>query len=116
VGQAPDEKAIQEQLRKALLAAITELPPLYRAVVLLRDVEELTTEETAEILGVSTDVVKTRLHRARVKLRELLAPVMRAPVPAHVTERPGPLPEPVHRRLVTAYNEARASSGRRAPG
>ena len=112
-GQAPDEQAIQGQVREALLAAVRQLPPLYRAVVLLRDVEELTTEETAEILDVSTDVVKTRLHRARAKLRQWLAPVVRGPLPPQVTERPGPLPEPVRRRLVTAYNEARAGSGLR---
>jgi RNA polymerase sigma-70 factor (ECF subfamily) len=48
------------------------LPETYRSVVLLRDLEELSTEETAQILGVSQDVVKTRLHRGRLALRQKL--------------------------------------------
>jgi RNA polymerase sigma-70 factor (ECF subfamily) len=51
---------------------IVELPPIYRAVVLLRDIEELSTEETAQILDLNTDVVKTRLHRGRQALRQKL--------------------------------------------
>ena len=51
---------------------IAELPPAYRAVVLLRDLEELSTEETAQILDLSIDVVKTRLHRGRAAMRQKL--------------------------------------------
>jgi RNA polymerase sigma-70 factor (ECF subfamily) len=51
---------------------IAELPPTYRAVVLLRDVEELSTEETAQILDLGIDVVKTRLHRGRGAMRQKL--------------------------------------------
>ena len=51
---------------------IVELPPSYRAVVLLRDLEELTTEETAQILDLGIDVVKTRLHRGRAAMRQKL--------------------------------------------
>ena len=51
---------------------IAELPPAYRAVVLLRDIEELSTEETAEALGLSVPAVKSRLLRARLALREKL--------------------------------------------
>jgi RNA polymerase sigma-70 factor (ECF subfamily) len=51
---------------------IVELPPSYRAVVLLRDLEELTTEETAHILDLGIDVVKTRLHRGRAAMRQKL--------------------------------------------
>jgi RNA polymerase sigma-70 factor (ECF subfamily) len=72
--ETPDARAFRRELREELDAAIRRLPPTYRAVVLLRDVEELTTEETAEILDVSMDVVKTRLHRARLALRDQLAP------------------------------------------
>jgi RNA polymerase sigma-70 factor (ECF subfamily) len=60
------------ELRALLDRVIAELPPAYRPVVLLRDLEELSTEETAEILDLSTDVVKTRLHRARVAMRQKL--------------------------------------------
>ncbi|MGD0499899.1 MAG: sigma factor-like helix-turn-helix DNA-binding protein [Bryobacteraceae bacterium] len=51
---------------------IFELPPVYRAVVLLRDIEELSTEETAQILELSVDVVKTRLRRGRLAMRQKL--------------------------------------------
>jgi RNA polymerase sigma-70 factor (ECF subfamily) len=48
------------------------LPESYRPVILLRDIEELSTQETAEILDLSEDVVKTRLHRGRLLLRSRL--------------------------------------------
>ena len=63
--------------------AIDMLPPHYRAVVLLRDMEELSNEETAEILGEPVSSIKSRLHRARMALREHLTRVMTAaPAPA----------------------------------
>jgi RNA polymerase sigma-70 factor (ECF subfamily) len=68
----PDEAAENSELRAALDHAVAELPELYRAVFLLRDAEQLSTEDTAEILGISTDAVKTRLHRARLALRKQL--------------------------------------------
>jgi RNA polymerase sigma-70 factor (ECF subfamily) len=55
-------------------ACIDRLPEPYRQVVLLRDIEEFDTEQTARLLGTSTGVVKTRLHRARQALRALLEP------------------------------------------
>ncbi|MBI1335647.1 MAG: sigma-70 family RNA polymerase sigma factor [Phycisphaera sp.] len=54
--------------------AIDRLPEIYRVVVMLRDIDGLDTQETAELLGVTTTVIKTRLHRARMALRELLDP------------------------------------------
>ena len=66
----PDEVVLDAELRTALTAAVRSLPEIYRSVVLLRDVEEMTTEETSEILDVSVDVVRTRLHRARLALRK----------------------------------------------
>jgi RNA polymerase sigma-70 factor, ECF subfamily len=68
----PELAAANAQLREVLSAAVKGLPDLYRSVFLLRDVEELSTEETAKILDVSVDVVKTRLHRARLALRQTL--------------------------------------------
>jgi len=68
----PDQELLRKEMRETMERAIAELPELYRAVILLRDMEELSTEETAQILEVSTDVVKTRLHRARLALRERL--------------------------------------------
>lgn len=70
--KVPDSQMLQTQLKEILTAAIQELPDIYRAVLLLRDVEELSTEETAQILDVSIDVVKTRLHRARLAIRQKL--------------------------------------------
>ncbi|MBZ5582942.1 MAG: sigma-70 family RNA polymerase sigma factor [Acidobacteriia bacterium] len=68
----PDAEFLRSELRNVLDRIIAELPPPYRAVVLLRDMEELSTEETAQILDLSTDVVKTRLHRGRLALRQKL--------------------------------------------
>lgn len=65
------------ELRKLVQAGIERLPGSYREVLLLRDIEELDTQETAEMLGISTGAVKTRLHRARQALREQLDPVLR---------------------------------------
>jgi len=70
--QVPDDQALQAEMRAALGRAIGQLPELYRSVILLRDLEELSTQETAAILDVSEDVVKTRLHRARLTLRKTL--------------------------------------------
>jgi RNA polymerase sigma-70 factor (ECF subfamily) len=70
----PREALLRSELRGVLESAIGKLPALYRAVVLMRDVEELSTEETARALGISEGAVKTRLHRARIFLREALAP------------------------------------------
>jgi RNA polymerase sigma-70 factor (ECF subfamily) len=57
-------------------ACIEELPEPYREVLLLRDIEELDTEQTARHLGINPGAVKTRLHRARQALRALLEPVV----------------------------------------
>lgn len=70
--RVPDSQLLQTELKEILTNAIRELPEIYRAVLLLRDVEELSTEETAQILDVSLDVVKTRLHRARLAVRQKL--------------------------------------------
>lgn len=70
----PREAALRKEVRSLLDRAIQDLPPTYRAVVVLRDVDDLSTAETARILGISEGAVKTRLHRARIFLREALSP------------------------------------------
>ena len=69
----PEQAALSSELRRDLEARIDALAEAYRPVFVLREVEGLTTAETAEALGLSEDVVKTRLHRARAMLREALA-------------------------------------------
>jgi RNA polymerase sigma-70 factor (ECF subfamily) len=74
----PDDEALQSEMKQVLHTAIRELPESYRSVILLRDVEELSTQDTAQILDVSADVVKTRLHRARLAVRKKLDEYLRA--------------------------------------
>ncbi len=60
------------ELRKDLTAAIAALPSMYREVLILRDIDELTAPEAADYLKISTEAVKSRLHRARQMMREHL--------------------------------------------
>ncbi len=69
----PDEQFQSQELRQHIEAAVDALPASLRAVFLVRDVEGLSTEETAEVMGLSVPNVKTRLHRARLSLREAIA-------------------------------------------
>jgi RNA polymerase sigma-70 factor (ECF subfamily) len=68
----PEQKFSREELGGVLDTAIQSLEPLYRSVFVLRDIEELSTEETAEALDLSVPAVKSRLLRARLQLREKL--------------------------------------------
>ncbi len=65
----PEDDFLRSELSTVLKTAIAELPELYRSVLLLRDVEGLRTEETAEVLELTVDTVKQRLHRARLAVR-----------------------------------------------
>ena len=71
-GEDPEQHFSREELGSILDTAIQSLEPLYRSVFVLRDIEELSTEETAEALGLSVPAVKSRLLRARLQLREKL--------------------------------------------
>jgi RNA polymerase sigma-70 factor (ECF subfamily) len=68
----PDDELQSDELRRRIQAAVDDLPEIYKTVFLIRDVEGLSTEETAEVLGISVPTVKTRLHRARLALREAI--------------------------------------------
>jgi RNA polymerase sigma-70 factor, ECF subfamily len=68
----PENNAAQAEMQRILEEAIDRLPETYRTVVVLREVEEMSVAETAESLGVSDAVVKTRLHRAHAMLRKEL--------------------------------------------
>ena len=74
----PEDIVLGGELQRTLNRAVEQLPDIYKAVFLLRDIEELSTEDTAGVLGVSEDVVKTRLHRARLVLRKSLDESLRA--------------------------------------
>jgi RNA polymerase sigma-70 factor, ECF subfamily len=68
----PDEALLRLQLRDAVAAAIADLPEIYRAPVVLRDIQGLTTEEASSRLKVKDQTLKSRLHRGRLMLRERL--------------------------------------------
>ena len=69
------QKSLERQeVRQLLQEAVDGLPPLYREIFMLRDVEELNIAEAAEVLQVTTATVKVRLHRARIMLQKTLAP------------------------------------------
>jgi len=70
--QTPEADLLSQETRAILERAIDELPVPYRTVLVLRDVEGLSSEEVAEIVGDSVPAVKSRLHRARMVLREEL--------------------------------------------
>jgi RNA polymerase sigma-70 factor (ECF subfamily) len=72
-GPSPEQHYAQTQLQEILSGAIAELDPAFRIVFLLRDVEELSTVETADLLGLSVPAVKSRLLRARLRLRQRLS-------------------------------------------
>ncbi len=72
--EIPSEALQRGELREALKRAIATLPVKYREVFILRDIQLLSTQETAQILGITEGNVKTRLLRARLQMRDALAP------------------------------------------
>jgi RNA polymerase sigma-70 factor (ECF subfamily) len=75
--EIPSETLERQQVRKLLQQAVADLPLIYRETFLLRDVEELSINETAEMLKISVASVKVRLHRARMMLQRQLAPQLK---------------------------------------
>jgi len=75
--EIPSEAVERAEVRNLIRLAVEQLPDIYRQVFLLRDVEELTINETAEALNISIPSVKVRLHRARMRLQKQLAPQLR---------------------------------------
>ena len=82
--EIPSDELERGELREALKHALQSLEGKYRTVFVLRDVEQLSIAETAKVLGISQQNVKTRLLRARLQLRDLLAPLLRAEQSAKV--------------------------------
>jgi RNA polymerase sigma-70 factor (ECF subfamily) len=75
--EIPSEALEREEIRALMREAVADLPDAFREVVILRDMEELSVNETAEALGISIALVKVRLHRARLLLQKRLAPLLR---------------------------------------
>lgn len=82
------DPAEQTEMRLALVDAVSQLPEEFREIVLLRDVQELNTEETAEELGISVAAVRTRLHRARAALKKMLEPAYGAEMGSPARDKP----------------------------
>jgi RNA polymerase sigma-70 factor (ECF subfamily) len=75
--EIPSEALERQEIRQMLQQAITDLPLIYREVFLLRDVEDLSVNQSAEALGISIASVKVRLHRARIMLQKKLVPQLK---------------------------------------
>ena len=82
----PEQGAAGREIEAALATAIDHLDPGQREVLLLRDVEGLSAPEVAQVLGLSVEAVKSRLHRARLAVRQQIAPVL------GIATTPSPLP------------------------
>jgi RNA polymerase sigma-70 factor (ECF subfamily) len=80
--EIPLEALERKELREALRMAVGELPDIYRQVFTLRDLEELNVEETALALGINANVVKVRLHRARIMMQKRLVPFLKTTAPS----------------------------------
>ncbi len=76
--EIPSETLDRKELREVLHRALTELPEKYREVLIARDVREMNIAETAQLLGISEGMVKTRLFRARLLMQKIVAPELRA--------------------------------------
>jgi len=75
--EIPSEALERKEIRLLLQHAVADLPSIYREVFLLRDVEELSVNESAEVLGITVASVKVRLHRARIMLQKKLVPQLK---------------------------------------
>ena len=79
--EIPSETLERKNVAALLRAAVEELPEIYRTVFVLRDMEEMSIEETARELGLQAGAVKVRLHRARMMLQKRLAPELQMTLP-----------------------------------
>jgi RNA polymerase sigma-70 factor, ECF subfamily len=75
-GLGPEAKALDRDFERAVAMALAQLPVEWRAAVVLRDIEGLSTEEAAQVVGVRQAAFKSRLHRGRMRLRMLLEPYL----------------------------------------
>jgi RNA polymerase sigma-70 factor, ECF subfamily len=75
--EIPSEALERSEMRSLLQKAVEGLPPIYREIFVLRDIEELSINEAADVLQITVASVKVRLHRARVALQKTLAPQLK---------------------------------------
>lgn len=75
--EVPSEALERKEVRELLRSALESLPPIYREVLILRDIQEFSIADAAQMLGVSEGVVKTRLLRARLMMQKILAPQLK---------------------------------------
>ena len=80
--EIPLEALERKELREALRTAVAELPGIYRQVFAFRDLDGMNVAETAAALGINQNMVKVRLHRARMMLQKRLVPFLKATAPA----------------------------------
>jgi RNA polymerase sigma-70 factor (ECF subfamily) len=80
--EIPLEALERKELREELREAVAQLPDIYRQIFVLRDIDELNVAEAAATLGINENMVKVRLHRARMMLQKRLAPILKTSVPA----------------------------------
>ncbi len=80
--EIPLEALERKELREELREAVAKLPDIYRQIFTLRDIEELNVAETAAALDINENMVKVRLHRARMMLQKSLAPLLKTTAPA----------------------------------
>jgi RNA polymerase sigma-70 factor (ECF subfamily) len=102
-----DDRLLHAELRAVIERAVMELPVTYRSVVVLRDLEGLSTEDTAQVLDLANDAVKTRLHRGRAALRQKLDCYVNNRC---LDDQPGPNPAPLNKeereQLYSAWRAA----------
>lgn len=106
----PERAAAQNQIGKMLEATIDGLPAAFRVVFVMRDVEEISTTDTAKLLGIREETVKTRLHRARRMLRESLGAQLAAAL-KDIFPFERPRCDALVQRLLDQLGLSRASSG-----
>lgn len=75
IRESVEEMVQQREIQEFVMSKVSELPETYRTVFLLRDIEEMDTNDVAELMGISEGAVKVRLHRARAALKKLLQPL-----------------------------------------
>jgi len=101
--RGPEDELAGRQIEAALERAIGGLDPMYREVLVLRDVEGLTAPEVAEVMGLSVEAVKSRLHRARLAVREAIAPLLA--VPGALPEAPAAVAAPPCPDIVQLFSQ-----------